>query len=547
MSFLPIVMMAALSTTHVPAADEVERVNRLRVQAGLAPLVVDQALTEAARRHAAYLDRHREPGPASGVSAHQQRPGDAGFSGESPAERALAAGYPHREVLENVSMGYQDAGDAIDGLMSAIYHRLTFLDLYADRLGVAVGEKSRVFVLGRNDIATLCAAPPADALFSSPLDCLGQPMRRDYYDALCADPPRQARFRAPHPVSCPNGQRLDAGFMQAVCEAPPAGARFDGDGRYFEPCDNGRQVDADWFLALCAGQRPEALYRASGDFYALCDDAIRVDAEWFEALCHDLPDAARYTGTMRYRRPCRAPVDVRVEYLDALDSARERQLPALIMWPPDGADDVPPAFFIEQPDPLPDREVSGVPVSLQINPERATDVVLRSLTLARVDGDVLVPVGPTRLLDEASDPHQLLGKHEFALFPLQRLDWDTTYRAVAELSFDGQTRRVEWQFRTRAAAAPLLRAARATQQFIIDNATDYWLYLPPDDAHPHTTGSVRAAHLRGNQIELDPVDLNTLRVRVQAYRCDRFRLRFDSGREVTLVPRGCRAESPARG
>jgi hypothetical protein len=38
---------------------------------------------------------------------------------------------------------------------------------------------------------------------------------------------------------------------------------------------------------------------------------------------------------------------------------------------------------------------------------------------------------------------------------------------------------------------------------------------------------------------LAPVDPNTLRVRVQAVRCDRIRLDFDDGRRVELVPADC--------
>jgi hypothetical protein len=127
-----------LAGLALPAvADPAAGVNALRAAAGLPALARAPRLEVAAARHAAYLDRHREPGTLrqaspAGDSAHRQQAGLDGFSGESPGDRALAAGYPHREVLENVSMGYPDLGAALDGLMSAIYHRLTFLDLRAD-------------------------------------------------------------------------------------------------------------------------------------------------------------------------------------------------------------------------------------------------------------------------------------------------------------------------------------------------------------------------------------------------------------------------------
>jgi hypothetical protein len=114
---------------------------------------------------------------------------------QGPAERALATGYPHRAVLENVSMGFRNADDAIDGLMSAIYHRLTFLGLEAEQMGVAVGERSRVFLLGRSDIAQLCEDPPAEALYPAPMDCPGQPMIGVRYCELCDGLPAEVVFR----------------------------------------------------------------------------------------------------------------------------------------------------------------------------------------------------------------------------------------------------------------------------------------------------------------------------------------------------------------
>ncbi|MCB1724418.1 MAG: CAP domain-containing protein [Gammaproteobacteria bacterium] len=534
-------VVACLAAATVIADDEFERVNRLRVQAGLDRLQPDPHLAEAARRHANYLDRHREPGSiAHGVSAHVESAGDSGFSGASPGERAIAAGYAHRQVLENVSMGYADAGSALDGLMSAIYHRFTFLDLFADRLGVAVGEHSRVFELGRSDLDAVCAAPPADALMRSPVDCLGHPMRHEHYDALCAALPDDALFRPPHTTACPDGTRLDGAYMSRICADPPAAARFGGHGRYYVPCDNGRKIAADWFGRACSGRVPGALYAASGSYYELCDAPVRVGAEWLEAYCGGLPDSARYSESMRYRLPCAAAHELKVEYLDALDARRLVGRPELVVWPPDGAADVPPAFFVEDPDPVPDREVTGYPLSLQVNPAYATKVELRRFTLYRVDGDDPVEVPQTRLLDHASDPNHVLSAHQYALFPLQRLDWGARYRAVAELSLDGVTRELEWEFTTRGGDVPLLTVAERSQRFVVDRGVKYLLYLPPNTDTELTALSTQIEHRRGTRVSIDAVDANTLSVVVESPRCDRISLRFNDGRAVTLIPTGCR-------
>lgn len=532
--------LSAICTVVFAQPVEFEQVNELRTQAGLPTLLPDTQLTVAAAGHAAYLDRHRDPGDASsGVSAHGQVRGMPGFVGESPVERVLAAGYPHRRVLENVSMGFDSGRDAIDGLMTAIYHRLTFLDPFADRLGVAIGKQSRVFVLGRSDIQSLCEAPPDQAVFRTPVDCLGRTMRQGYYEALCADLPDQAIYRPPHPVSCPNGRRLNAAFMDRLCRKPPLQARAARIGRHFKPCDNDLRIDADWFLGLCDGRVQGALYRASGRYFEICRPPRRVSAEWFEAQCETLPKEALYTDSLRFRRPCARPIDVRSEYIEALDKERLARLPLAVLWPPDGARDVPPAFFIEEPDPLPDRDVAGNPISIQFNPARARRAQMRGFKLYRLTGDDAVEVSHTRLLDSDNDPNKVLRPYQFALFPLSRLDWGTRYRAVIDAHIDGEPHRFETNFTTRGDDIPVLRASQARQQFVVDNGTDYLLFLPPQASAPHTVLSVRTEHLRGNHIVVEQVDVNTLRIRIEARFCDRIRMRFDAGPIVTLIPSGC--------
>ncbi len=522
------------------AATELELVNALRLRAGLPAFSHDERLAAAAARHAAYLDRHREPGvKPHGVSAHQQQPGRDGFSGETPADRALAAGYPHRAVLENLSMGYADAADALSGLMSAVYHRLTFLDLESDQLGVAVGERSRVFLLGRSDLIGLCESPAEDALMRRPVDCLGNTMTRQYYEQICSALPEQARFQSSHPVSCPDGGLLDAGFMAEVCDQPPPAARFRGYGRYYAPCDNATRVDADWFDRLCQQPPAGAAYGFSGRYYEICNGPVRVHAEWLEAECAALPRDALYTDSGRFRRPCKDDTEIRTEYLDRLDAARQQPLPGLVVWPPDGADAVPPAFFIEEPDPLPDLAVSGYPLTVQFNPSYSHRVALRSFALYLLDGDRRQAVEAVRLLDQASDPNGLLGGHEFALFPLQRLAWGASYLAVIEADVDDRPLRYEWRFRTAGVDTPLLTATAPLERFRVRSGDDYLLYLPPREGRAHTVLQSRMEHLRGNSVTLEPVDPNTLRVRVRIRYCGPVKIRFDEGRRVELVAQHC--------
>ena len=537
---LHIALFGCLFCAAAAAADsEFEQLNRLRAAAGLPTLDVNVTLVQAARHHAAYLDRHREPGKRYAVSAHQQQAGRAGFSGDTPSSRVLAAGYPHGIVRENVSMGYDSADQALSGLMSAIYHRLTFLDLDADEVGIAVGEWSRVFLLGRSDLRQLCVKPPRQAISRTAVDCLGTDMTRDYYEAMCADLPQQALFKAPHPVSCPNDRQLSAAFMKALCEQPPAAARFRGHGRYYVPCNNGTRVDADWFNRLCAAPPASAQYTPSGSYYEICEPPQKVFAEWLEKRCATLPPVGRETGNGMYRRPCASEHNLRVDYLDRLDDTARAELPTAVIWPPRDAVDVPPAFFIEEPDPLPDLEVSGYPLSVQFNPARVDHVSLVDFALYRLEGEQQTRITATRLLDHRSDPHQTLSAHEFALFPLQRLDWGSSYRAVVEVLLDGAPQRIEWTFQTRGGDLPLLVAADPRQRYRVRPGIDYLLYLPPDGDQARTVASTRIEFRRGNTAHLEAVDQNTLRLRIAALHCSPIVLTFQMGRVVELIPAGC--------
>ncbi|MCB1773025.1 MAG: CAP domain-containing protein [Gammaproteobacteria bacterium] len=530
-----------ISTSARAGVDaELAGVNRVRVAAGLPTLLPQAQLTEAARRHAAYLDRHRQPGAdGQGGSAHTQHPGQAGFTGATPESRALAAGYPHREVLENVSMGYDSAETALEDLMSAIYHRLTFLDLESDQVGVAVGERSRVFVLGRADLDATCKAPPAAALARQPVDCLGRLITRDAYEALCADVPAEAAFEPAHPVACPGGMRLDAAFMRGVCASPPPGARFQGIGRYYQPCADDTRLRAEWFDVLCAAPPPVAVYRYSGHYYEICDDARKVHAGWLEARCAALPEDDLFRDSGRYRRPCGEDHDIRVEYLQEMDLAQRADLPSFVVWPVDGAKGVTPAFFIEEPDPLPQHDVSGFPLSVQFNPSRVRRVTDVAMTLSRVENGKTLPVGDWLLLDEHSDPNGLLNSHEFALFPLQRLAWGAQYEAGLSALLDGEPFSYRWRFDTAGTGMPLLTLDRQRRRFVVQSGRDYLLYLPPADGQPMTVLSSRSRHIRGNRVDIDMVDPNTLKVKVDATWCDRISISFDGDREAVLIPAGC--------
>ncbi len=162
------------------------------------------------------------------------------------------------------------------------------------------------------------------------------------------------------------------------------------------------------------------------------------------------------------------------------DTATDRTLaanPALILWPPPSANHVSPAFFEEHPDPLPDRAISGNPISVQFNPYYISTVSVLSFTLFDASG---APIEHTRRLDHANDPQQRMNDHQFALFPLERLEWGQDYRVVLRYIADGKQASREWRFHTRNPdELSVLRVTRNGDLLQVTANSRFAVYLPP--------------------------------------------------------------------
>ncbi|MBR7046884.1 MAG: CAP domain-containing protein, partial [Campylobacter sp.] len=132
--------------------------NNLRIKSGLNQLKQNQILDLAALNHAKYV-------VANSIMSHDEIQGKTGFTGENPSKRAEFVGY-NSSVRENISFNADDLQSAIDGLMSAIYHRFAFLDFEIDEVGIAYfkNEKdaSYAFEMGNSSLERFCSANKND-------------------------------------------------------------------------------------------------------------------------------------------------------------------------------------------------------------------------------------------------------------------------------------------------------------------------------------------------------------------------------------------------
>jgi len=199
--------------------------------------------------------------------------------------------------------------------------------------------------------------------------------------------------------------------------------------------------------------------------------------------------------------------------------------PKIILYPYDGQEDVPPAFYSEIPDPLPDYEVSGFPVSVIFNDYFFEKVKLQSFVLFDENGK---EVSPVRILDMKHDPHHRFTANEFALFPLKRLKYNTRYHAQIIYVEKGREISREWYFRTKNPKEKLFRITERETTVEIEREKSYLLYLVPLDGHDIVKDVVFP-----DDIDLSFVDNNTLRVTAMSKESDDFTLKC--GRRIIHV------------
>ncbi len=86
----------------------------------------------------------------------------------------------------------------------------------------------------------------------------------------------------------------------------------------------------------------------------------------------------------------------------------------------------------------------------------------------------------TKILQQKNDKNHLFSKFEFALMPLKRLEFNTTYTAVFEAEADGRKVKKQWSFRTTKFEEKLYRITAKKTTLTVKAGTTIVLYMVPD-------------------------------------------------------------------
>ncbi len=228
----------------------------------------------------------------------------------------------------------------------------------------------------------------------------------------------------------------------------------------------------------------------------------------FDMGVHDLNEACSgksYSGPDRYAyKICVDPLH-RIEERRLLKilSAEKIASKEIVVYPYDGQNDVPPVFYNETPDPLPDYDVSGFPVTVQFNDYYIRQADVRSISLFDPSGKEI----RSKILYAKNDPNHMMKPGQYALLPLTRLAYDATYSVVLRYLSDGKKVEKKWRFHTRKLPEPSFVIDQSRATIAIEPHRTYTLYFPPRDAHDtlgdlHFPADVRVRFLDQNTVQL---------------------------------------------
>ncbi|MEA3229247.1 MAG: CAP domain-containing protein [Campylobacterota bacterium] len=231
-----------------------------------------------------------------------------------------------------------------------------------------------------------------------------------------------------------------------------------------------------------------------------------------DSLCY----GESYSGDEKYYFSVCSDSDFKIEstlYEKNLNYLADSS-PDIVIWPPKNATDISPVFYEESPDPLPNRSVSGYPVSIEFNSYRYRDnnISIESFELYDAESEELIT--NSFVMDAVNDPNDKHNSYQFTFFPLERLAWNNIYRVEVNYSVDSSLYSKIWSFRTKNIPYPLYTLGSEEQNLTIKSDTAYAIYFQPQNENDTFNGT----SYKYNTEEVPTVEIydsNTLLVKIR--------------------------------
>ena len=235
-----------------------------------------------------------------------------------------------------------------------------------------------------------------------------------------------------------------------------------------------------------------------------------------------------YSGNGEYTYKICADENLKIQksLFDIGYNACRKSNKKIVIYPYAKQINVPPAFYDELPDPLPEYMVSGFPISIQFNPYYFQIVKLKRFELFLGENKVT----NVKLYDHISDINSLFKRNEFALFPLERLNWDSQYRVEVEYQVDDETFVKRWFFKTKKLSTKPIIIDKKTMQVKISNERETILYFKPQHKN-----DILDNIQYSSKLHLTLIDNNTIKIKTDAEDRALFRLNIADWKIALLV------------
>jgi len=191
-------------------------------------------------------------------------------------------------------------------------------------------------------------------------------------------------------------------------------------------------------------------------------------------------------------------------FIEAIHAHRYQNA-KFVVYPYDGQEDVVPVFYEELPDPLPNHSVSGFPISISFNEIEFKSIKIVNFQLFDINGK---EIRDTVFYNHNTDPNRKLKKYEFALFPLQRLDWNTLYNVRVAYEANGIIKRKSWSFKTRSFDTAITTVTQNNNHYTIKKGENAIFYFPPLSSND-ILGNLRFPSI----FDISFVDKNTIKLK----------------------------------
>lgn len=206
------------------------------------------------------------------------------------------------------------------------------------------------------------------------------------------------------------------------------------------------------------------------------------------------------------------------KYDSALNTTINRN-PTYVIYPYINETNVTPVFYEESPDPLPNHNVSGYPISIEFNKNNfnMNNFTLNSFVLKDSNSNIIDLIEQNNFIDIMSKINDINTKftdYQFAIFPNKRLEYNSTYSVSVDYTYEGNTHIINWNFTTKV-LPNLIKYDDANITIELDK--EYYLYFEPIDSNDIISSySIGYTYQGVNNIAITKslYDKNTIKIKI---------------------------------